>query len=100
MASGAHTEYTLAVLEHYSPIFDEWKAMLDRARDRGELATDVDADAVLLVTLSPLLLVPLLYRATLTEADVDGIVTLVLRATDPAGGSSTGRRVVGTSRRR
>jgi AcrR family transcriptional regulator len=83
MASGAHPDFTEAVLEHYAPIFADWRAMLERARARGEVAADVDADAVLLVALSPLLLVPLLYRRELTRRELDRIVDLVLRATAP-----------------
>jgi AcrR family transcriptional regulator len=83
MAAGAHPDYTAAVLEHYAPIFTGWRAMLERGRARGEVADDVDADAVLLLALSPLTLVPLLYRRTFTHAEVDHLVDLVLRATSP-----------------
>jgi hypothetical protein len=38
MATGSHPDYTAAVLEHYAAIFDDWRAMLARARDRGEVA--------------------------------------------------------------
>ena len=100
MASGAHADYTAAVLDHYSPIFDGWKAMVERARVRGEVADDVDVDALLLMLVSPLVVVPLLFRMDLAPADVDAVVGLVVRATDPAGGSSSGCRVAGTSRRR
>jgi AcrR family transcriptional regulator len=81
MASGAHPGYTAAVLEHYRPLFADWRGMLERAQARGEAAPGLDADAVLLALLSPLLLVPLLYRRALTRRELDGIVDLVLRAT-------------------
>jgi AcrR family transcriptional regulator len=81
MATGAHPEYTAAVLEHYQAIFEDWRAMLERARGRGEVAADVDADAVLLTLVSPLVLVPLLYRRVLSKRELEGVVGLVLRAT-------------------
>jgi Tetracyclin repressor-like, C-terminal domain len=82
MASGAYPEYTEAVLAHYESLLAGWRAAVDRARARGELADGVDADAVLVTTLgSPLLLVPLLFRRTITRAEVDGVIALVLRAT-------------------
>jgi AcrR family transcriptional regulator len=83
MATGAHPDFDAAVLEHYAPLFADWRAMLERARVRGEVADDVEADAVLLLALSPLLLVPLLYRRTLTRGEVDHLVELTLRATAP-----------------
>src|SRR5262249_22261565 len=35
MASGAHPDYTAAVLEHYAPLFADWRSMLGRAQVRG-----------------------------------------------------------------
>jgi AcrR family transcriptional regulator len=81
MASGAHPDYTSAVLEHYQPLFADWRTMLARAVDRGDIAPTVDFDAILRLLLAPLLLEPLLYRRTLTHRELDDHVTLVLRAT-------------------
>jgi AcrR family transcriptional regulator len=81
MASGAYPEYTAAVLDHYETLFAGWRAAVERARARGELADGVDADAVLLTLGSPLLLVPLLFRRTITSREVEGVVDLVVRAT-------------------
>jgi hypothetical protein len=81
MASGAHPEYTATVLDHYQELFDEWRAMVARACARGEVAPDVDADTVLLALASPLLLVPLLFRRSVSRRDVEHLVTLLLKAT-------------------
>ena len=81
MASGAYPEYTAAVLEHYETMFDAWRDRVARARERGELAEGVDADAVLLTLASPLLLVPLLFRRPISRGEVSRVVALVLRAT-------------------
>jgi AcrR family transcriptional regulator len=97
MASGAHPDYTTAVLRHYAGIFDDWRAMLERARDRGELVADVDADAVLLTLTSPLLVVPLLYRRPVSERELAGVVDIVLSASRrrrPSGRSSSGPAAV------
>ena len=81
MSSGAHPEFTAAVLDHYGPLFQDWQALVRRAQARGEVAADVDPDTVLLALASPLVVVPLLFRAPLTDADVDRLADLVLRAT-------------------
>ncbi len=81
MASGAHPEYTEAVLEHYQPLFDAWRGVVERARSRGEVRADVDTDTVLLTLTSPLLMLPLLMRYTPSKADVEGIAELVVAAT-------------------
>jgi AcrR family transcriptional regulator len=83
IASGAHPEFTHAVLEHYGPMFDDWRALVRRAQARGEAAADLDPDAVLLALASPLVVVPLLFRAPLTDGDVGRLADLVLRATTP-----------------
>lgn len=84
MASGSHPDYTAAVLEHYDGLYVDWRAMLERSRARGEVAADVDADAVLLTLASPLLVVPLLYRRPVGRRELAGVVDVVLRATAPA----------------
>ena len=81
MASGAHPEYTAAVLDHYETLFDGWRALAERARGRGELADGVDADAMLLALGSPLLLVPLLFRRRVRDEELEHVISLVLRAT-------------------
>ena len=81
MASGEHPDYTTAVLEHFSPLFTGWRGVVERARERGELADGVDPDTVLLALVSPLVLVPLLFRQPLTAGDVAGIAALVVGAT-------------------
>ena len=83
MASGAHPDYTAAVLTHYEALFDDWRAMVVRARGRGEVAEGVDADAVLLTLASPLVVVPLLFRRPVQGEELDNVVTVVLRATRP-----------------
>ncbi|HEV7762837.1 MAG TPA: TetR/AcrR family transcriptional regulator C-terminal ligand-binding domain-containing protein [Acidimicrobiales bacterium] len=83
MASGAHPDYTAAVLAHYETLFDDWRALFRRARERGEVAAGIEADAVLLTLASPLLLTPLLFRRTISTREVEQVIALVLRATAP-----------------
>jgi hypothetical protein len=71
------------VLAHYAPLFDGWRAVVERARSRGEVRADIDADAVLLTLTAPFLVVPLLLRRTPTDDEVAQIVDLVLAATSP-----------------
>jgi AcrR family transcriptional regulator len=81
MASGAHPEYTEAVLRHYDGLFAGWRGVVERARARGEVRTDVDADTVVLTLASPLVLVPLLFRRSPSPGEVERIATLVVAAT-------------------
>ena len=81
MASGQHPDYTAAVLGHYEALFDDWRAMATRARDRGELADGIDVDATLLTLASPLVVVPLLFRRRLRDEELEQLISLVLRAT-------------------
>ena len=81
MASGEHPDYTAAVLGHYETLFDDWRAMAARVRDRGELADGLDVDATLLTLASPLVLVPLLFRRRVRDEELEHVISLVLRAT-------------------
>lgn len=81
MASGAHPEYTQLVLEHFEPLFTEWRSIVERARSRREVSDDIDVDTVLLTLASPLLLLPLLYRYSPSTDDVRRVADLVIAAT-------------------
>ncbi len=81
MAGGHDPEYERIVLEHYVPLFESWRDVVERARDRGELVADVDADAVVVALVSPLLLVPLLFHRALTTDEVERHAHLVIAAT-------------------
>ena len=81
MASGQHPDYDALVLEWFEPLFDGWRAMVERAVARREVRPDVDADTVLLMVASPLLMVPLLFHRRLTRAEVVRIADLAVAAT-------------------
>lgn len=81
MASGQHPDYDALVLEWFEPLFDGWRAMVERAAVRGEVRADVDADTVLLMVASPLLMVPLLFHRRLTRTEVTRIADLAVAAT-------------------
>ena len=81
MASGQHPDYDALVLEWFQPLFDGWRAMVQRAVGRGEVRADVDADTVLLMVASPLLMVPLLFHRRLTRTEVARIADLAVAAT-------------------
>jgi AcrR family transcriptional regulator len=87
MASARDAGYNALVLEHYSPLFDAWKAVVERARQRGELRAGLDADSIMLLLASPLVLVPLLFRMDLTDDDLARHADLIVAATrrDPSG---------------
>ncbi len=69
MASGTHPDYTSAVLEHYQPIFADWRTKLARAVDRGDIAPNVDIDAIQRIKLAPLQLETQLYRRKKTQRE-------------------------------
>ncbi|HVX19079.1 MAG TPA: TetR/AcrR family transcriptional regulator C-terminal ligand-binding domain-containing protein [Acidimicrobiales bacterium] len=70
MANGHDPDFEQLVLEHYAPLFAAWRAVVERARSRGDLAPDLDADAVVLALASPLVLVPLLFHRALRADEV------------------------------
>jgi AcrR family transcriptional regulator len=81
MAGGHDPEYERIVIEHYAPLFDTWRGVVERARERGELVAEVDPDAVVIALVSPLLLVPLLFHRALTTGEVQRHADLVVAAT-------------------
>ena len=81
MAGGRHRAFDETVLRHYEPLFDGWRAMVERARARGELREGVDADTVLMTLASPLLVQPLVFHRRPRDAEVDRIAALVVAAT-------------------
>jgi len=81
MAGGRHPDYDQVVLEVYAPLFDAWRAVIERARSRGELRDGIDADAVILTLVSPLLLVPLLFHRKLTPTEIRRHTNLITAAT-------------------
>lgn len=83
MASGRHDDYTAAVLVAYESVFADWRAMIERAQARGEVAADLDVDVTVLTLVAPFVVVPLLFRMELSGANVDALVDLLLRATAP-----------------
>ena len=81
MASGAHPDYTAAVLGHYESLFDDWRSMVERARTGARCADGLDVDATLLTLASPLVVVPLLFRRRVRDEELEHVISLVLRAT-------------------
>jgi AcrR family transcriptional regulator len=77
MASGTAPDFDAVVLEQYEPVFDAWRVMIERARDRHDVRADVDTDAVLLALASPLVVIPLLFHRAPTDAEVERLVELV-----------------------
>jgi AcrR family transcriptional regulator len=77
MVSGEAPDFDALVLEQFEPVFDAWRAMVERARARNEVRADVDADAVLLALASPLVVIPLLFHRALTDAELEHLIDVV-----------------------
>jgi AcrR family transcriptional regulator len=77
MASGSSPDFDALVLDHFAPVFDAWQGMVERARSRGELRPNVDADAVLFTLASPLLTIPLLFHRAPSATEVRRIAETV-----------------------
>ena len=78
MAAGDAPDFDAIVLDRFAPVFDAWRSMVERARARGELRADVDADTVLLALASPLLTIPLVFHRTPTRTEVSRLADLVV----------------------
>jgi AcrR family transcriptional regulator len=81
MASGSSPDFDQIVLDHFAPVFAAWRDMVERARARGELRDNVDADTALLTLASPLLTVPLLFHRTPSPDEVRRIADTVYAGT-------------------
>jgi AcrR family transcriptional regulator len=81
MASGSSPDFDALVLDHFAPVFDAWRGMVERARTRGELRPNVDADTVLLTLASPLLTIPLLFHRSPSPDEVRRIADTVYAGT-------------------
>ena len=92
MASGAAPDFDALVLEQYEPVFDAWRAMVERARARREVRADVDTDAVLLALASPLVVIPLLFHRAPTDAEVGRLVEIVHAGSIDNEATNRGRR--------
>src|SRR4051794_2877679 len=77
MASGSAPDFDALVLETFEPVFAAWRALVDRARQRGDVRADVDPDTVLLSLASPLLVIPLLFHRKPSAAEARRIADLV-----------------------
>ena len=71
------------MLDYYAPIQAGWRAIVERGVARGEVADDVDPDAVVSAIASPLLVLTLLERRTPNARERRALEHLVLRATRP-----------------
>jgi AcrR family transcriptional regulator len=81
MASGRHRDYDEVVLRYYKPLFAGWTSLVERARLRGEVRDEVDADTVILLLISPLLMAPLVLHRKLSHVEVRDIADLIVAAT-------------------
>jgi AcrR family transcriptional regulator len=81
MASGSSPDFDALVLDHFAPVFDAWRGMVERARSRGELRLNVEADTVLFTLASPLLTIPLLFHRAPSPTEVRRIADTVYAGT-------------------
>jgi AcrR family transcriptional regulator len=81
MASGRHPDYDALVLEHYEPLLASWRAVVERAQDRGEVRPELDPNTVVMMLTSPLLVMPTVMHHVLTRRELDELVRFVLAAT-------------------
>jgi AcrR family transcriptional regulator len=81
MAAGRHPGYNEIVLQHYGYLFAEWRGVVERAVDRGEVRPDVDADTVIMLLASPLVVAPMLFHQELPAGALSHMAELVVAAT-------------------
>ena len=81
IASGLHPEFSEVLVDAFEPILEAWRRIVTRGMDRGEVAVDLDTDAVISLIASPLLATTVLARRDPTMAEVEAIARLVIRAT-------------------
>lgn len=81
IASGLHREFSEVLIDAFEPVLEAWRRVVTRGMDRGEVIVDLDTDAVISLIASPLLVITVLERRDPTQAEVEAIARLVIRAT-------------------
>ena len=80
MASGADPEGDEVQVEHWTPVVRELSQIVERAKDRGEIGHDTDAETVMYLLVSPLLMHTMLFHARPDAPLVRHLADAVTRA--------------------
>ncbi|MFV8054268.1 TetR-like C-terminal domain-containing protein [Mycobacterium sp. 48b] len=84
MISGRYPSLNDTMMGWYRNDLPHWFTMIGRAVERGEVSPDEDPAILLQMMLAPAVSVSLLERRALTHEEIDGLVTLICRATTSA----------------
>jgi AcrR family transcriptional regulator len=86
MVSGRYPSVNDTLMNAYRRDLPQWFAMIGRAVGRAEVSADVDSAILLHMMLSPAVSISLFEGRALTDAEIEALVSLVMRATaDPSG---------------
>ena len=81
MAGGQHPEFNRIVLEQWRPAMASWRRLVRGAVDRGEVTAECDPGTVIDTLLAPIFYSPLTLRRSMSTAEVDALVDLLLTGT-------------------
>lgn len=68
------------IIQHWSPIVDSMRNVVDRAKARGEVALDLDSGRLIEMLIGPFVVHTVLVRRNISRRHVQEIVDLVIRA--------------------
>lgn len=81
MAGGQHLKFNQMVLAQWQPTMESWRRLVQKAIDRGDVAAERGPGTVIDTLLAPIFYSPLSLQRSMTSAEVDALVDLLLSGT-------------------
>lgn len=81
MAGGQHLKFNQMVLAQWQPTMESWRRLVQKAIERGDVAAERGPGTVIDTLLAPIFYSPLSLQRSMTRAEVDALVDLLLSGT-------------------
>jgi AcrR family transcriptional regulator len=83
LAVGDDPQSNAVMVRHWNPVIDSMREPIRRAVERGEIDPAVDADALLELMMSPLIIETVMLKRTTRKAALKGLTDVLYRASVP-----------------
>lgn len=74
-------EFARLVMEHYRPVRDAWRELVELGVEAGEVNPSLDPEIVVNTLVAPLFMAPLTTGRSMRHDEVDALVDVILAAT-------------------